>query len=154
MNCFSGLEDDGHDDLISGEKVLYLWYKYEASIEMEEFEDKIKKHSQYICTIDVDQYHVLYKFSIPDKFKNDYSLIMEGKYSYVSEEAKERILNFHSASENTPLGKILNRDSSRREKMESELGISIPKEADLHDPPYIKDEIYFNRYNVPKPRLG
>lgn len=142
VNCFYKTEDNQED------VALYLWYKYNASVEMEEFEAKIKKHPQYIETIDVDQYHVLYKFSIPAKYGEDFNLITQGKYSYISEVAKERILDFHSASNTSPLFKILNRSASRREKMEKELGISIPKDADLHDPMYEEEECYFNKFKI------
>ena len=147
INCFYKTEDNKED------VALYLWYKYNASIEMEEFESKIKKHPQYVETIDVDQYHVLYKFAVPAKYCEDFDLLVKGKYSYISEIAKERILDFHSASKTSPLSKILNRDSSRREKMERELGIVIPKTADLHDPMYEKDECYFNTNKIAQSKL-
>lgn len=148
MNCFSSTEDNPDED------ALYLWYKYTASIEMEEFEAKIKKHPQYLETIDVDQYHVLYKFSIPTRYYVDYKLIIQGKYSRISSRAKERILDFHSATEKTPLGKILTRNPKRRAKMEKELEITIPEDAELHDPFYIEEERYLNEYRIPAPKLS
>jgi len=148
MNCFNSTEDNPN------EVALYLWYKYSASIEMEEFEEKIKKHPQYVETIDVDQYHVLYKFSIPTRYYEDYKLIIQGKYSRISEIAKERILDFHSAKNNSPLYKILNRDPSRREKMEKELDISISESDELHDPFYEEEERYLNKYNIPALKIS
>ena len=147
MNCFIATEAlpvDGH---------IYLWYKYTGSQEMEEFEAKIKQHPNYVSMQDVDDYHVLYKFSVPNKFLKDYDLIIQGKYSYISEVSKERILNFHSSAKDRPLGKILYRDAARRKRMEEELGTVIPKELDLHDPLYEEDEYFFDRYRIPKATL-
>lgn len=148
MNCFNSIEGNPN------ESALYLWYRYDASLEMEEFEAKIKKHPQYLETIDVDQYHVLYKFSIPARYIKDYNLIIKGKYSRISDIAKERIMDFHSASKTSPLYKILTRDPSRRQKMEKELAISIPENSELHDPFYEKDECYFDKYKIPAPKLN
>lgn len=148
INCFMSTEDE------PDETALYLWYRYSASVEMEEFEAKIKRHPQYMETIDVDQYHVLYKFSVPKKHYNDYKSIIKGRYSYISDVAKERILDFHSAGKSSPLAKILNRDPSRRQKMEKELVISIPEDADLHDPFYEKDERYLNTNRIIESRLS
>jgi len=147
VNCFIGTEDEGSD------YTIYLWYKYTASIEMEKLETRLKEHPNYVGQEDVDQYHVLYKFSVPEKYLDDYMSVLDGKYSYISDVAKERILDFHSSKKDRPLGKILFRDEGRRRKMEKELGVIIPDGADLHDPFYEEDELYYNRYRLPKPLL-
>jgi hypothetical protein len=144
MNCFIGTEENGCLDTI------YLWYKYTASIDMEEFENNLMSHPNYIKQKDVDKYHVLYEFSVPEKFMGDYQLILEGKYSYISEAAKERILEFHSSSKERPLGKILYRDPIRKEKMEKELGVTIPEGLDLHDPFTLEEEFFMDSYKIPK----
>lgn len=147
MNCFIKTEED------DTEGFLYLWYKYIPSLEMEAFETKIKLHPEYVESVDTDEYHVLYKFSIPKKFLDDYNLILEGKYSYISEVGKERILNFNASSKERPLGKILFRDPSRRKEMEKELQVKIPESQDLYDPLYQQDEYFFNKYKIPKSKL-
>tara|TARA_R110002126_G_scaffold47605_5_gene133369 strand:+ start:5033 stop:5824 length:792 start_codon:yes stop_codon:yes gene_type:complete len=147
VNCFIGTEDDGSD------YTIYLWYKYTASIEMETLEGRLKEHPSFVSQEDVDQYHVLYKFSVPEKYVDDYMLILDGKYSYISEVAKERILDFHSSKKDRPLGKILYRDPERRRKIEKELGVTILESADLHDPFYEEDELYYNKNRLPKPAL-
>ena len=148
VNCFVGTEDEGSD------YTIYLWYKYTGSVEMEALEAKLKGHSNFEKIIDVDHYHVLYKFSVPERYLDDYMLILEGKYSLISEEAKERILDFHSSSRERPLGKILYKDPERRKLMEKELQTTIPEELDLYDPFYEKDEVFFNSYRIPKTVLS
>tara|TARA_R100000908_G_C3750440_1_gene145073 strand:+ start:165 stop:962 length:798 start_codon:yes stop_codon:yes gene_type:complete len=135
-------------------RFIYLWYKFVPSLEMEEFEEKLKNNINFIDAEDVDDYHVLYRFMVPEKFEKDYDKIIKGKYSYITESAKERILDFHFSSPDRPIGKILYRDPERREKMEKELGIKIPEEQDLHDPFYKEEDTFFNRYKIIKSRLG
>lgn len=143
MNCFVRTEDNK-------EEFIYLWYKFTPSQEMEDLEEKLIGHPNYVDQEDVDEYHVLYKFSVPEKYKEDYRKILKGKYSYITDVAKERILDFHFSAKDRPLGKILYRDPSRRKKMESDLGVSIPEELDLHDPFYAEEEFFYNHYRIPK----
>jgi hypothetical protein len=152
MNCFISREGE---DLEKGEvNYIYLWYKYVPSIQMEEFEEQLKSNENFVDFEDVDKYHVLYKFSIPDKYKEDCRKIIKGKYSYITEIAKERILDFHFSSKKRPLGKILYRSSERRKKMEKELGIIIPPDVDLHDPFYMEEETFYDKFKIIKPKLG
>jgi len=143
VNCFIETE---LDDTPS----IYLWYKYIPTVEMEHLENKLSRHPDFDSQKDVDQYHVLYRFNIPKKYLNDYNLILKGKYSYISEVAKERILNFHFSSKDRPLGNILYRDPKRRERMEKDLNVKIPEDLDLHDPFYKKEEVYLEKYKIPK----
>lgn len=143
VNCFVATEDNPN------ERAIYLWYRYRPTLEMEAFEGKIKDNMEYRETIDVDKYHVLYKYSVPKRYLKDFNLILEGRYSYISSIAKERILDFHSSSRDRPLGNILHRDPERRKKMEKDLDIVIPPSADLHDPPYLEEETYKNSFKIP-----
>ena len=152
MNCF--INKEGEEQQKKEVDYVYLWYRYVPSIEMEEFEELIKSNKHFIDFEDVDKYHVLYKFSIPNKFKKDCKKLIKGRYSYISEIAKERILDFHFSSKKRPLGKILYRCEERRKRMEKELEISIPKEVDLHDPFYMDREIFYNKFKITKPKLG
>ena len=151
MNCFIGREGEDEDGEVN---FIYLWYKFIPSVEMEEFEEQLKDNANFVDFEDVDKYHVLYKFSIPDKFKEDCNKLIKGKYSYISEVAKERILDFHFSSEKRPLGNILYRAEERRLRMEKELGTPISKDADLHDPFYMENEIYYDKFKVKKSKLG
>jgi hypothetical protein len=135
-------------------RFIYLWYKFVPSLEMEEFEEKLKNNVNFIDAEDVDDYHVLYRFLVPEKFEEDYDKIIEGKYSYITEIAKERILDFHFSSKTRPIGKILYRDPERRERMEKEMDIIIPEDQDLHDPFYKEEETFFNKYKIKKSKLG
>ena len=135
-------------------RYVYLWYKFVPCLEMEEFEEKLKSNVNFIDAEDVDHYHVLYRFMVPEKFEEDYDKIIAGKYSYITEVAKERILDFHFSSPDRPIGKILYRDPERREKMEKELGTKIPESQDLHDPFYREEDTFYNSYKIEKPKLG
>lgn len=142
INCFIGTEAWGVTETI------YLWYRFDGSKENMYFEEFILRHPNYINTHDIDKYHVLYEFSVPEKYKADYYLLIDGKYSKIKELTKKKILDFHSSTKNRPMGKILYRDIERKKELERELLITIPDDIDLLDPFYEKDEIFLNKYII------
>ena len=142
VNCFMGTEDEGCINTIR------LWYRYPGTVEMEKFEQKLMKHTNYMGQENVDKYHVMYEFSVSMSDMPDYHKLVGGKYSRITDESKERILEFHGSSNGSPLGKILNRDPTRRKKMEKDLDVKIDKDAELHDPFYEEDELFQNSYRI------
>lgn len=149
-NCFIGTEEDAD----YGE-YIYLLYRFEGTKEFSSYENYLQKHIWFVGERQVDNYHTMYQFK-PDKlFMNDFKLIVEGKYSSISEISKTRILGFHCVSRDKTLGKILYKDSSLKEEIENKLSsrehtVKIPENLDLHDIFYIDDEIYLNKYKIKK----
>lgn len=141
MNCFIGKEDEGYDDHI------YLWYRYEPSVEMDQFETFLMTHANYVSHEDVDKYHVLYKFEVPDEFKRDYRLIKSGKFSKISEVGKQRLLKFNKSGESSPLSKILYKHPDRKKKLEKDLGVVLDRDAELHGIFDEEKEIYLDSYS-------
>lgn len=143
-NCFIGME--GEEEY--GEYV-YLLYRFNGSKEFLDFEFSLKNHPMYLTSINPDPYHIMYKFRIPERYKEDINLITEGKYSYVSKPYKDRILNFH-LNANTALEEILNRSEIRRKSMEIEYNCTIPEDVDLLSVPVVEKEIYLDSYKIPR----
>jgi hypothetical protein len=50
---------------------------------------------------------IIYAYSIPDKFIEDYYKFLSGKYSEFSEQAKKHILNFWGEDDKSPLYRVL-----------------------------------------------
>jgi hypothetical protein len=100
-----------------------------------------------------DNTHLI--FDIPDEFMNDIPLFMNGKYSRMSESAKDQIrehsgLNYETnvtTEQGTQIKrtdariKALTRDDELRVVMEDFLGIDIDKNSELISPPGL-DEIW------------
>lgn len=149
-NCFVGIE--GNE--VYGD-TIYLLYRFNGNKEFIDFERKLMDHPLYRGNINVDKYHILYKFDISEKYKPDVDKILQGKYSYVSEEYKERIRYFHNgdSEENMDIIEgVITRSNVRRVKLEENLALTkpIPKELDLLDIPDFTQEIYLDCYRIPE----
>lgn len=145
VNAFLDAELDPNNKM--GES-LYLLYRFDGSLNYLSFDEDIRNHPYFEEGFEPDPYHTLYKFKLPENFKEDIELILKGKYSKISTEAKQLILNFHLSHKNRPLGQILLRSPERRKQMEEDLGHPIPKENELLSPINFRDEIYTNEFII------
>lgn len=70
--------------------------------------------------------HLVIIYSVPDKFKEDYDKILDGKYSTISEEAKKAIRkNFFYDKDPSFIPMILEKSKLLKESMERVLGADI-----------------------------
>lgn len=100
-----------------------------------------------------DNTHLI--FDVPDEFMNDIQLFIDGKYSRMSESAKDQIREYSGLNYETKVTteqgtqitrtdariRALTRDQELRDTMENFLGIDIDKNSELISPPGI-DEIW------------
>lgn len=121
---------------------LYLLYRFRATKEYLDFEEKLQNHEQYRGHYEPDKHHTIYLFEIPDNYIDEYRLFLKGKYSEFSNEYKYQIMNFFNFDTDGDTYQILNRGDKRRIKMEEDLGVSIPKNIELEDKPNIFEETY------------
>ena len=87
---------------------------------------------------------LIYGLKIPDKFLDDYHLFLAGKYSQLSAGAKERILEFWDAGEETLLHGILYKTKVGRKYWETTFNEDSTKwsiEAEYWFPPNMQKEI-------------
>lgn len=143
-NCFIGTEADGDYG-----NYIYLLYKFDGIRSFETFEKLMQSHPWFVAQTDPDAYHVLYKFEPSKDYKKDYDLLVDGKYSHISDSLKKKILFFHSTPKGRPIEQILYKDPARRKKLEEDFGLDpIPEEIDLYDKFTIEEEIYLNDYII------
>jgi len=83
----------------------------------------------------VDRFYTQFVYDIPDKFKNDVELFINGKYSKISEVLKSRIITFHKLSKSSMLYKVLYRDITLKKFIEMDLNEDIPDNLDLYSIP-------------------
>lgn len=144
INCFIGTEADG--DYGSN---IYLLYRYSGTLEFARFEDQLLNHPLYEETIEVDKFQTLYSFRIPEDKKDDIDKIIKGQYSKISENSKQRILDFNSDNHpNSTLHQILYKSRERRIKMEYDYDCIIPEDNELLSPFDPEKEIFMNRYII------
>lgn len=105
---------------------IYLLLKFSKSDRYKSQENYFIKHKNFIKNIDINHNYVIYEFSIPQKFRRDYKLLLEGKYSKLSNDAKKQIREFHNGSKEAELArKVLQRDKEAVKKLEDSLGMNL-----------------------------
>jgi len=142
-NCFIGSEFDG-----DWGSYIYLLYRFNASKEFFNLEQYFKSRTDFAESVLIDDFHILYKFNVNEDIKEDYNLLIEGKYSKISNLSKEKILRFHFLPNDSPTYKILHKCDTRRVEMETNLETTISKNAELYDVFKVENEIYLESYKI------
>jgi len=127
---------------------LYLLYRFSGAKSFADFEMTIEGRRDFIGSTEPDKYHSMYKFKIPEKYAEDVALIMEGKYSQISNQAKVRIMEFHNSNRTKAIGQILYKSVERKAKIESDLGAKLADDAELLDTYVLDQEIYKNKFKI------
>ena len=119
---------------------LYIKCRFVSSNNYLEFEKKIKEHELYNSCFEYKDYYTIYKFKIPDKLKKNAELILEGKYSHISNELKKKICGFYRLTKKDHIYKVLYKSLELKNEMEIKLGINL-ENSELESKPTIKKEI-------------
>ena len=112
---------------------IFLLLKYVKSDRFKACEERLFSHKSYVKKFDVSNDYVIYEFSIPEKFHQDYKMILDGKYSEISNIAKNRIKFFHlhnvddklSAVEGSLVNSIFTKDIRLVKHLEKKFGMSM-----------------------------
>jgi hypothetical protein len=110
--------------------------------EFDKFYSTIVEHANYVDEYIKNDFIVMI-FSISQKYLDDYELIMNGKYSIISEEAKEIIMrNYFFRGQPGAIPLILNKSKKLKETWEERLSIIAPGTVS-HSPADLKNqEVY------------
>jgi hypothetical protein len=111
-------------------------YELEDSEDFSEYNMYLINHNLFHRSFIINEESKLFIFHFPKQFIKDYELFKEGKYSKLSTEAKSIIVSYSAEVYKYPpliqdITGVLWRHKSRRQKMEADLGISIPETSEL-----------------------
>lgn len=107
---------------------VFVLLKFIDTDEFKIQEDIYERNYDFIKKIDINKNYVLYEFSIPKKFRNDFDKLIEGEYSKIGKIAKNRLANFHKNSiEGSFVNLVVNRDPNLVSQYEKELDVSMDK---------------------------
>lgn len=141
------------------EGFVFVVVKAYQDVDFDCFYDTMTAFENYVDDYERDSY-VVFIYSILDKFKLDYTLIVEGQYSKISSKAKKEILqnNFFSGKPYT-LPLILNKSEALKESWEKRLdsalrdqevwSIIVPEQEKIRDD-ILEDVVK----NILKPKEG
>ncbi len=123
MNVFIG--DANHDGCI------VLLYRFSGDKEFLKYEQKLKSLDTFIATYDPSPYLVVFVMAVPEEYKVQYDLFLDGKYSWLDPNFKNRLMSFHKFSEIGQFAQILWPSEKRRLRLEADLGVTLPEDAEL-----------------------
>jgi hypothetical protein len=117
----------------------------------EELHDWYINHTSFEGFYAVNEEYNIYVFNVPDEYKKNYFLFLEGKYSLFDEEYKTKILNFHLSARSVHhdnsdievLKQVLYKDEKLYLAMEKKLDVTIPRTQEIGSI-YNKEKEFFN----------
>lgn len=137
-NCFIGDSCENIKDKIL---LLYRFHKDKSYIE---FEDLLQQHPFFEQMYEVDKYHSMFVYEVPESNKDNYNKLLNGEYSKIDVSYKKQILAFHELPEDSRTASILYKADKRREQLESDINKGIPYERWTKIPESLELEEKFN----------
>lgn len=131
----------------NGEYKFCMQYEFSGKKGFTDYEARLMSNEYFVEAVDISKTQVIYVFDFPEELLPIVEIFIEGRYSYLPE--KEKIKRF--LSENFRIDAshrifhILDRTQMLRKMMEDQLGVEIPEELDLADPPDIDSEEFKNK---------
>lgn len=124
------------------ENCLFILHDFSfKNPEFTAYEHKLVDNPLFVDLIDIDN-KVLYIFKFPEEYLPEYRLFKQGKYSKFGEDAKKVIMNFfgniYQGNLNAvkfllALKQILYQDKKLRQRLEEDLKVTLPIDAELTD---------------------
>lgn len=105
----------------------------------EELHDWLVGNDNFDGFYSVDEEYMMYVFTLPEKYKKNYFLFLEGKYSLMDDDYKNHIIHFHLSNrskfvDNSDIEKVkqvLYRDEELYIKLEKALDVKIPRSQEI-----------------------
>lgn len=105
---------------------IFLLLKYLKSDRYKFQEEMLITNEHFVKTIDDNPNYVIYEFSIPIEFREDFDKLLNGKYSKISGKAKSRIINFHGSHHfGSIVNGVLNKTPQMKLELEEKLGVNM-----------------------------
>lgn len=142
-----------YDDI--GEDVFCLLYKFDGRVTgsyqrrsgFTIYEQTIRNSELYLSEEDHDEY-VLYVFKIPDELIEAKHLLLDGKYSQLTEKQKQKIVGFiyhkYGNVPATQVNDILYKSAELKERLEEILKHKLSDNAELSSIINYEEEIFIN----------
>lgn len=131
------------------DRCIALLYRFSADPLFLKFEKALCKFRNFKDKIDIDSYHVLFIFDIPEYHEHNYEKFIDGKYSELQKLYKLNILEFHDQDISSQIGQILFKSEKRKHLLEKLLAASIPKDSELYSIMNIEEETFNPKvYNI------
>jgi len=109
-----------------------------------DFEKRLIERKDYLGDSKPDKYHIQFFIDLSD-YAEDFDLFVDGKYSKISDGAKQRILEFHNFGLKGATAGVLYQHPNMRKQLLEQLEIDladVPEDLELYAKPSLKTEMY------------
>lgn len=114
---------------------VYMLFDPVYSVQFGEFEKLLRTFSSWRDNYDIENgLFTMHVFEIPDKYKKDYQIYTEGKYSKLSMDIRKAY--------NQQILNIVNKDPDMKKQMELYYDIEIPSSSEILSKPVEGTEIF------------
>tara|TARA_R110002051_G_scaffold322049_1_gene411471 strand:- start:61 stop:501 length:441 start_codon:yes stop_codon:yes gene_type:complete len=134
VNCFIGTEKHKNK--------IVLLYRFSGDALFLKFEKALKQFRGFIDCYDPSPYFVSFVFKVPEQHKEDYVHFLNGRYSELSHDYKDKLLDFHDFDIDGELAQILYKAPKRRLRLENTLDINLNDNSELYSILNEKDETF------------
>jgi len=124
INCFIGTKEYKNH--------IVLLYRFSGESLFLKFEEALSQFAGFVKTYDPSPEYVVFVFKVPTTQRQNYNYIINGDYSKVDVLYKNKILEFHNFTTEGDLAQILFRSKNRKKRLEEQLGVELPDNAELH----------------------
>lgn len=133
---------------------ILLLYKFSGNRTYLNFESDLRENEYFVDSYEPDRYHTMFVFDVPANYQVNFDLFKESKYSKLSEEYKQRVLDFYDRS--ISLEAVLYKLESKYQEWEEELNrglprsnwITIPRDMEASSAIDINEEYYSDKYKI------
>lgn len=101
FNSFEGAYIADFDKPNYDNKIILVFNKRQKNL------PELNRVDKYTKTIKDSKEHFIYVYDLPTEFEDDYASFLIGRYSHLSEQAKQKILTFWNADDTTLLYGVL-----------------------------------------------
>lgn len=108
------------------------------------YDDLLTKVEYFNQYYQLEDYTYMFVYDIPEEFEEDYIKFYDGKYSLLSDRAKELICSFSPVRpmQNSMVYKVLFRTKDQRERIEELIGETLHPDAEVCSIPNMTKETY------------
>ena len=131
---------------------IALLYRFSSDPLFLQLEKAFKQFSYFREVEDIDPYHVLFVFNVPEKYRREYNKFIKGKYSKLLKMYKLHILEFFNLDTDSQVCHVLFKSAKRKKLLENILGCELPDDSELLSIGDSK-EVYNSKIYQPKKLL-
>ena len=131
------------DDKVNNSEKILIQYKFSGDLNFIEFEKKLMSNENFEFYYEIDKYHTMYVFKIPELWISDYNKFKEWKPSSFSQEYKNKVKFFYKLTNDHIICKVLNKDESLFKQLDDTVGEKVPRNLEASSFPYFEEIEYF-----------